>query len=429
MKQLVKYLFFVCFILNSTRVDAQALYNNCNQALEVCANNSFTINNINANKTFCTDCEDDFSNCFTPQNTIWLKFKTNNLGGNGLIQFTNLIFQNSVGQDNDLNAFVLEAIQPCASNTYTQIGSCITNQTNDFDINLTGLIANTVYYIVLSGDLNGTGVTKAAEFTSDVMISGSGIDLPTPSLALFTDSLNVCQNQVVSFYAGITNCPDSTAYQWFINDSLITTIDTNYFETSTIDSGDVVSVSTTCYQDCIVTIKDSTNPFIINSFKVDAGKDRTIDKAMTIQLNGQGNASIYEWQPQDLVTNNLILQPIAFPNETTTFTLMGEKNGCKRYDYVTITIESELIIPSSFSPNFDGVNDVFEIVGIEQYPNCFIRIYDRWGEEVFQKIAYSYESAWDGKLLGKVIPGVYFYVLELRDSEKQVKKGSVTVLK
>lgn len=325
MKYLIKYVFLVSLIFTITKVKAQDVYNNCAQALEVCPNNSFTINNINANKTFCNDCEDDFSTCFTPQNTIWLKFKTNKTGGNGLIQFTNLTFQNNNGQDNDLNAFVLEAIQPCASNTYTQIGSCFTNQTNDFNINLTGLLANTVYYIVLSGDLNGPGVTKAAEFTSDILISGSGIDLPIPSMALFTDSLNVCQDQVVSFYAGVTNCPDSTAYQWFINDSLITVTDTNYFETSAIDSGDVVSVSTTCYQDCIVTIKDSTNPFVINSFELNAGKDRTIDKAMTIQLNGQGTASNYEWQPQNLVTNNLILQPVAFPNETTTFTLMGKK--------------------------------------------------------------------------------------------------------
>ena len=405
------------------------MYNNCAQALEVCPNNTFTINNINANKTFCNDCEDDFTSCFTPQNTIWLKFNTNQTGGDGSVWFTNLTFENNPGQDNDLNAFVLQAIHPCTSNSYTQIGSCYTNQTNDFNINLTGLLANTTYYIVLSGDLNGPSVTKAAEFTSDFIISGNGIDLPIPSMALFTDSLNICQDQVVSFYAGVTNCPDSTAYQWFINDSLVTVTDTNYFETSEIDSGDVVSVSTTCYQNCIVTIKDSTNPFTINSFEVNAGKDRTIDKAMTIQLNGQGTATNYEWQPQNLVTNNLILQPVAFPSETTTFTLIGEKNGCKKYDYVTITIESELIIPSSFSPNDDGVNDVFEIVGIEQYPNCFIRIYDRWGEEVFQKIAYSYENAWDGKLLGKVNPGVYFYVLELRDSEKQIKKGSITVLK
>ena len=405
------------------------MYNNCAQALEVCPNNTFTINNINANKTFCNDCEDDFTSCFTPQNTIWLKFNTNQTGGDGSIWFTNLTFENNPGQDNDLNAFVLQAIQPCTSNSYTQIGSCYTNQTNDFNINLTGLSANTSYYIVLSGDLNGPSVTQAAEFTSDVIISGNGIDLPIPSMALFTDSLNICQDQVVSFYAGVTNCPDSTAYQWFINDSLVTVTDTNYFETSAIDSGDVVSVSTTCYQNCIVTIKDSTTPFTINSFEVNAGKDRTIDKAMTIQLNGQGTASNYEWQPQNLVTNNLILQPVAFPSETTTFTLMGEENGCKKYDYVTITIESELIIPSSFSPNDDGVNDVFEIVGIEQYPNCFIRIYDRWGEEVFQKIAYSYENAWNGKLLSKVNPGVYFYVLELRDSEKQIKKGSITVLK
>ena len=119
------------------------------------------------------------------------------------------------------------------------------------------------------------------------------------------------------------------------------------------------------------------------------------------------------------------------PKETTTYTLSGTNNGCTIFDQVIITVEdSDLVIPERFSPNKDGVNDVFEIVGVEQYPNSFLRVYDRWGQEIFQKIAYSYENAWDGTGVSKnVTPGVYFYVLELRDEENQVIKGSVTILR
>ena len=71
-----------------------------------------------------------------------------------------------------------------------------------------------------------------------------------------------------------------------------------------------------------------------------------------------------------------------------------------------------------------------EIVGIEQFPNSFMRIYNRWGQEIFQKIAYSYENAWDGKGINRdVSPGVYFYVLELRDDSKQIFKGTITVVR
>ncbi len=424
-----KTVYILAILIISSISWGQQSYNSCNQALELCPNKSFSFTNIGANKTFCTDCEDDFNFCFSPENTIWIKFYSNKNGGNGTIQISNLIFETNNGQDNDLNAVLIEANQPCTANSYTQIGNCYLNETGDFNLSYTGLLPSTTYFLVLSGDKNGAGVTKAAEFSGDIFISGSGIDLPLPSMSLYTDSTHICKDQVVSFYANVTNCPDSTSYKWFINDSLVTITDTNYFQTSAIDSGDVVSVSSTCYTQCIVTITNSTNPFFIEPFTVDAGKDRTIDKGMTVQLNGQGTAASYEWQPHNLVTNPTINTPVAFPNQTTTFTLKGSLNGCDQFDYVTISIESNLIIPESFSPNGDGINDVFEIVGIEQYPNCFIRIFDRWGEEVFQKIAYSYENAWDGKLLGKVNPGVYFYVLELRDSENQVKKGNITVLK
>jgi gliding motility-associated-like protein len=60
-----------------------------------------------------------------------------------------------------------------------------------------------------------------------------------------------------------------------------------------------------------------------------------------------------------------------------------------------------------------------------------LRIYDRWGQEIFQKTGYTLAKAWNGETIHSkdVTPGVYFYVLELRDDKKQELKGSITVVR
>lgn len=87
-----------------------------------------------------------------------------------------------------------------------------------------------------------------------------------------------------------------------------------------------------------------------------------------------------------------------------------------------------VIIPNVFSPNGDGSNDVFEVVGIEKNPNSVLQVFDRWGLLVYQND--NYQNNWDGKHYknGKLVPdGTYFYVLDITRKEK-VYTGTVTVL-
>ena len=76
------------------------------------------------------------------------------------------------------------------------------------------------------------------------------------------------------------------------------------------------------------------------------------------------------------------------------------------------------------SPNNDYLNDYFRIDGLEKYPNSLVSIYDRWGSLVFQ--ARNYKNDWLGNMNNIALPdGTYFYVLELFDEEKTIKKGYV----
>lgn len=84
----------------------------------------------------------------------------------------------------------------------------------------------------------------------------------------------------------------------------------------------------------------------------------------------------------------------------------------------------ELLIPTGFSPNGDGTNEYWQIVGIDNYPNNTITIFNRLGIKVFSST--NYKNDWNGFFNGKVVPdGTYFYELNLGGNN--IKKGYLYV--
>lgn len=85
-----------------------------------------------------------------------------------------------------------------------------------------------------------------------------------------------------------------------------------------------------------------------------------------------------------------------------------------------------LKIPNVFTPNGDGINDFFEIVGLEFLQRCNLIIFNPDGVEVYRHT--NYNNTWNGDGLA---PGVYFYLLEIRfeDGREQILKSHVTILK
>jgi gliding motility-associated-like protein len=80
-------------------------------------------------------------------------------------------------------------------------------------------------------------------------------------------------------------------------------------------------------------------------------------------------------------------------------------------------------IPEGFSPDGDGINDRFEIIGIEIFNQVKIRIYNRWGNLVYQ--SERYQNDWDGKsnasmAIGSTLPtGTYYYTIEIVDTKEK----------
>lgn len=108
---------------------------------------------------------------------------------------------------------------------------------------------------------------------------------------------------------------------------------------------------------------------------------------------------------------------------------LTDHNGCLKKQAIEIGAENEncLTIPTAFSPNGDGINDNWELPGIENFPNAIIQIFDRHGTLLAE---YCPDTRWDGTYLGKPLPiGSYFYVIDTQENIIPVKKGTVTIIR
>ena len=85
-------------------------------------------------------------------------------------------------------------------------------------------------------------------------------------------------------------------------------------------------------------------------------------------------------------------------------------------------------IPTMFTPNFDGKNDLFVIDNIEElYPDCHVVIFNRWGAILYESTGY--QIPWDGTNKGEKLPmGTYFYKIELNDSEGTILNGDISII-
>ncbi|MEL4309192.1 gliding motility-associated C-terminal domain-containing protein, partial [Joostella sp. CR20] len=134
------------------------------------------------------------------------------------------------------------------------------------------------------------------------------------------------------------------------------------------------------------------------------------------------------------------------PNETVTLTITAETTSVEAYlnvvtltdldqtdtdtsnnqasASVTVSDDDCLTIYNQITPNNDGRNDFFKVTCIEDYTNNVLRIYNRWGIEVYH--ANNYQNDWDGTSNGratinksdKLPTGTYYYVLDLGDGSK-----------
>jgi gliding motility-associated-like protein len=156
----------------------------------------------------------------------------------------------------------------------------------------------------------------------------------------------------------------------------------------------------------------------------------SIEPGGSILLNPQITGTIveYQWTPPLGLSNPAIANPLASPSITTTYFLkIKSADGCEAEGMTTVTVYKKLFMPSGFTPNGDGKNDIFRIPPGTTVKLHSFTVYDRAGQIVFT--TKDINEGWDGKSGGVLLPaGIYVYQLQAEDrSGKVFAKGTVVL--
>ncbi|MES2515691.1 MAG: gliding motility-associated C-terminal domain-containing protein [Bacteroidota bacterium] len=149
---------------------------------------------------------------------------------------------------------------------------------------------------------------------------------------------------------------------------------------------------------------------------VDAGPTISIPLLGSGTIGGNpttAGGNTVSWIPVLGLDNPTGSNPTTATTVTTLYTVtVVDANGCVNLDTVTVYVYPEIKIPNGFSPNGDGKNDVWQIDFIDQFPECEVEVYNRWGEQLFYSRGYA--VPFNGQYKGKNLAvGTYYYVIKL----------------
>ena len=154
-----------------------------------------------------------------------------------------------------------------------------------------------------------------------------------------------------------------------------------------------------------------------------------------VTLKGSPDGFSYQWTPEESIESPTSQQTIAKPLEATLYYFFVSDGICTKHDSVLVKVfpfvcdDPSIFVPNAFSPNGDGNNDVLIVRG-KMIKEMTFRIFDRWGELIFE--THERGIGWDGTYKGKKLdPDVYDYYLKVTciDDLESIVKGNVTLLK
>jgi gliding motility-associated-like protein len=267
----------------------------------------------------------------------------------------------------------------------------------------------------------------------------------TPSVSI-TPSVTgtICLGSNVTFTATPVNGSTSPVYQWKING---TNAGTNaaIFNSNNLVNGDVVTCTLAvsgpgCFAPAVVvsnSVNISAATAAVGRVGITASTNNVIaGMPITFTATSTLPATHYQWQV------NGVNAGMDSPTFTSRILKTGDAVTCiilisasctaaliSQPIVMTILPPPSIHITNTFTPNNDGVNDVWDVPDLAYFPDCVVNIYNRYGALVFQSKGYS--KAWDGTYKGRQLPvATYYYIINLNSVYNTTRySGSITIIR
>jgi gliding motility-associated-like protein len=416
---------FIILIINIL-ASAQTIptNSNCSDAFVLCYDSVYTTNV----DTFTVDCstntdvgdcqsQGSWGQCYDVKSSLWFKFLTNNSGGDASLSINNISFRDTFGF---LDIAVILMGSVCDISTYNT-AYCDTSLQSNISIALNNLIPNSYYYI----HVNTRTLNDSAQYGNfDISVNGNAV---RKEFFASTDEV-ICMQSFGSISIDSLN---------FNNSPIRYKLNNNSFQSNS-------SFQNISYGNQQITVKDKddclfqSDVFVdadMSTFSVIAGEGSKILFGGTTEITAEHTGISFFWTPTNGLNKPNETTSKASPNSTTVYIANSKTNeNCILKDSLTVEVLPPLSFVNTFSPNSDGINDRWVIIGIEKYPQAEVLIYSSWGQKIFEATNYTSLTAWDGEFNGKPSPvGTYYYILNLNvnvgEEKDRILKGFINLIR
>lgn len=189
---------------------------------------------------------------------------------------------------------------------------------------------------------------------------------------------------------------------------------------------------------CTKAITDVVTVTVIPPLHVSAGADTTIVAGQPLPLHGSGASTyLWTWAPVALpgwMSSNVVSNPTVTPEDNISYIVTGtDSHGCRGTDTVVIlvyTVDPSMYVPTAFTPNGDGLNDIVKPILLGMKAINYFRVYNRFGELVYETTEKG--KGWNGIYKGKPQdPATFVWMAQglTYKNETITRKGFVVLIR
>lgn len=250
-----------------------------------------------------------------------------------------------------------------------------------------------------------------------------------PTASFLPEPAAICAGEPVTFTDKSTATGSTiNSWNWRFSDGYTATVKNvtrRFTDAGTVTATLVVKTA----EDCVSTPAEQA--ITIHELPViDAGASFVVQTGAVVRFgaSARSNGYAFQWTPAADLSDAHILNPSLTASDDKVYMLIANTPfNCTARDSLSVKVLRNIQPPNVFTPNGDGVHDVWEIANLAYYSKAVVQVFNRYGQKVY--MATGYNKPWDGTLSGKALPsGTYYYIINL-GLGGQPLTGPVTILR